>query len=338
MIVTKTISRFARNTVTLLESVRELKGMGVDVFFEDQGIHSVSGDGELMLTILASFAQEESLSASENVKWSIHKKFENGEFHGKPAYGYRLTGGVLTVMEEEAAIVREIYADYLNGMGVFLISKKLRQNGVNLSLAGIRGILSNERYIGSMLLQKKYHENHLTKKERINRGEREQFYVENSHQAIIDRETWDAVQEIIRLRADAGAFHKPKIGGKKPVYLFTGLIRCGECGAHYQHRRMHMDKPHGRCEWRCKTAIKSGNPECRNIAVPEISLLEKTAEALGLPDVKAVEALDGSILQTRLKEIIVYKNHMLKFILSDGSAYETEWAPPDGVIWRKWYL
>lgn len=130
MIITKSISRFARNTVTLLSTVRELKSMGVDVFFEEQNIHSTSGDGELMLTILASFAQEESLSASENQKWRIKKNFEEGKPWSGKLYGYRLVKGTFVIIPEEAAIVRRVFAEYLSGKGNAGIANGLNADGI----------------------------------------------------------------------------------------------------------------------------------------------------------------------------------------------------------------
>ena len=156
LIITKSISRFARNTVTVLQSVRELKALGVDIFFEEQNINSLSAEGELMLTILASYAQEESRSASENSKWRIRKDFKSGRFRGMPTLGYRVENGVLTIIPEEADLVRAIFSDYINGMGVLSIVKKYRKQGVRISINGIAGILRNEKYIGDMLLQKSF--------------------------------------------------------------------------------------------------------------------------------------------------------------------------------------
>ncbi|MBS3897690.1 MAG: recombinase family protein [Dethiobacter sp.] len=163
MIITKSISRFARNTVTLLETVRELKSLAVDVYFEEQNIHSISGDGELMLTILASYAQAESLSASENCKWRVRKRFENGELAGLNfMFGYRIAKGKIEIDPEQAAAVRMIFDDYIGGMGGGRIAKKL----IEMNVATVRGadwnservmeILRNEKYTGNALLQKKY--------------------------------------------------------------------------------------------------------------------------------------------------------------------------------------
>ena len=133
MVVTKSISRFARNTVTLLETVRELKNLGVDVYFEEQNIHSASADGELMLSILASYAQEESLSASENQKWRIKRNFESGMPWNGTMLGYRYDNGTLVIHPEEAAVVRQIFDNYIGGMGVTAIAKMLNSQGIPFS-------------------------------------------------------------------------------------------------------------------------------------------------------------------------------------------------------------
>ena len=181
-VLTKSVSRFARNTVTLLETVRELKKLGVAVYFEEQNIDSLSGDGELMLTILASFAQEESKSVSDNCKWRIRKDFSEGKPMNLPLlYGYRREKGRIVIDEREAEIVRFIFRSCLNGMGKGRITEALREQGVPCRLGGewqtetVGGILKNEKYTGDALLQKTYIENHLTKRKCFNRGELPQY-------------------------------------------------------------------------------------------------------------------------------------------------------------------
>lgn len=168
LVLTKSISRFARNTVTLLETVRELKILGVDVFFEEQNLHSNSGDGELMLTILASYAQEESRSTSENCKWRIRKQFENGEMANlRFMFGYQIVKGKVEIDPEQAAVVLMIFEDYINGMGGGQIAKKLKEMNVAKVFSGkwrgerVIEILKNEKYTGNALLQKKYVVDHL---------------------------------------------------------------------------------------------------------------------------------------------------------------------------------
>ena len=192
-VITKSVSRFARNTVTLLETVRELKRMNVSVFFEEQHIDSMNGDGELMLTILASFAQEESKSVSDNCKWRIRKDFSEGKtINLSQLFGYKQIDGEIKPDPDEASVVRWIFDSYVGGKGCSRIAEELMKKGVPCRFGGtwkesyVRAILKNEKYTGDALLQKTYRENHLTKKKRKNHGELRRFYVEERHPAISD--------------------------------------------------------------------------------------------------------------------------------------------------------
>lgn len=175
-ILCKSISRFARNTIMLLKTVRELKLLGVSVYFEEQNIDTMSGEGELMLTVLASFAQEESRSVSENCKWRIRKKFEQGIPTGLRMYGYRVKNGVFTIVPQEAEIVRHIFRMYLEGMGCERIKKALTEAGIPAPNGGLWSastillMLRNEKYAGDLLLQKYYINNHIEKKQLPNRA------------------------------------------------------------------------------------------------------------------------------------------------------------------------
>ena len=194
MVITKSISRFARNTVTLLETVRDLKALGIDVFFEEQKIHTLSADGELMLSILASYAQEESLSASENQKWRVRKNFEEGKPWNGTLLGYRYRNGVYVIEPDEAETVRRIFREFLSGKGVIAIAKSLNADGVKTRYGrawgktSIGGILRNYAYTGNLLLQKTFRENHLTKKSVVNDGQRPMYHAEGTHEAIISME------------------------------------------------------------------------------------------------------------------------------------------------------
>ena len=162
LIIAKSITRFARNTVTLLESIREMKKLGVDCYFEKENMHSISPDGELLLTLLAMYAEEEARSTSENQKWRVKKKFENGEPWVGNMLGYRLVDGELKLVPEEAEIVRRIFEMYLSGMGMSKIASELTREGIFTRFGShwprnaIRGILRNEKYTGNMILQKTY--------------------------------------------------------------------------------------------------------------------------------------------------------------------------------------
>ena len=203
LIITKSISRFARNTVVLLQTVRELKSMGVDIYFEEQNIHSMSADGELMLTILASYAQEESLSASENQKWRIKKNFEDGKPWSGQVLGYRYENGVYIVKPEEAEIVRKIFELYIQGNGVRKIKRYLEEHGIKTvtgktewSTSTIDRMLSNEKYVGEVRMQKTFTADFLTGRRAKNEGQLDSYLVENAHEPIIDRETFELVQRI----------------------------------------------------------------------------------------------------------------------------------------------
>lgn len=315
-VLTKSVSRFARNTVTLLETVRELKELGVAVYFEEQNIDSLSGDGELMLTILASFAQEESKSVSDNCKWRIRKEFSEGKPMNLPLlYGYRREKGRIVIDEREAEIVRFIFRSCLNGMGKGRITEELRKQGVPCRLGGewqtetVGGILKNEKYTGDALLQKTYIENHLTKRKCFNRGELPQYYAESTHPAIIDHEMYEKVQALIAERRE-------KTNVQKDVtarYPFTGLIVCGCCGAHY-HRRTNPT----RITWQCVTYLRRGKKHCAAKQIPEETLLLLTREALGVPEITEENIRALAEIQ------IPCPNHIL-FVFKDGHETERVW-------------
>ena len=292
MVITKSISRFARNTVTLLETVRELKELGVDVYFEEQNIHTASADGELMLTILASYAQEESLSVSENMKWRIRKNFEDGKPWSGLILGYRFEDGKYVIVPEEAEVVRRIYREYLDGLGATAIMKGLNEDGIRTRVGkpwrveGVLKILKNYNYTGNLILQKTYSENHLTKRKMINNGERPQYHAVGTHEAIIDLATWEAVQEEIHRRA---VYYAPS--KQAPAsYPFTGLIVCGTCGKHYRRKTTASG-----IIWVFTTYNTHGKKGCASKAIPESTLYELTAD-IPLGDLTAIRAENGNTL------------------------------------------
>ena len=291
MVITKSISRFARNTVTLLETVRELKTLGVDVYFEEQNIHTASADGELMLTILASYAQEESLSVSENMKWRIRRNFEDGKPWSGFVLGYRCENGQYVIVPEEAEVVRRIYREYLDGLGATAIMKGLNDDGIRTRtgkpwrIGGVLKVLKNYNYTGNLLLQKTYSENHLTKRKLVNNGEQPQYHVEGAHEAIIDLGTFEAVQEEIERRAEYYAPTK-----KAASYPFTGLIVCATCGKHYRRKTTASG-----VIWVCTTYNTHGKKACASKAIPESSLYELTAD-IPLGDLTAIRAENGNSL------------------------------------------
>ncbi|MHB1453909.1 MAG: recombinase family protein [Saccharofermentanales bacterium] len=275
LVITKSISRFARNTVTMLEVVRELKALGVDVYFEKENIHSISGDGELMLTILSSYAQEESRSVSENCKWRIRKKFSEGIPNTFKIYGYDMIKNKLYINQKEAAVIKMIFDDYLSGLGRLFISNKLNSLGIKTKKGRgwdstkIRDILKNEKYTGDLLLQKTFKSDHLGKKNRKNDGILPQVLVSRNHQAIIDRETFDRAQSESKNRKE-----RFKAGtATTQQYAFTGLITCGICGKHFQRKLNNAGTKYAKAVWICSKYNRLGKASCESKQIPESVLI-----------------------------------------------------------------
>ena len=241
LVITKSITRFARNTVTLLNAIRELKLLGIDVYFEKENMHSLSGTGELMLTLLAMYAEEEARSVSENQRWCIQKMFAEGRPNTGRMLGYRLRDGRLEIIPEEAELVREIFQMYLDGMGANKIARLLNARktpsfcGGEWNQSVVQKMLRNEKYSGDMLLQKTYIADFRSKKGIVNKGERRRYLVENSHEPIIDKATFQKVQEEIRRRREQ---RKPAPSPTPDSYPFTSLIVCGECGKDVYKRQI----------------------------------------------------------------------------------------------------
>ena len=314
LILTKSISRFARNTVTLLETVRELKLLEVGVFFEEQNIHTMSAEGELMVTILASYAQEESLSASENQKWCIKRNFETGKPWDCTILGYRAKNGVFEIVPEEAETVRQIFKWYLNGLGRQAIANKLNDLGIPTRLektwhqSTIRKMLRNEIYAGDLLLQKTFRTDHLTKQMRINHGELPMYHVQDAHEPIIDRVTFDTVQQELARRAES---IQVKPGS---ATAFTGKIRCGICGKNYRRKTTHTG-----IVWVCATYNTKGKKYCVSKQIPEETLQTVAAEVLGC------EGFDQDAFAERIAFITALPNNALEFTFADGHTEKVTW-------------
>ena len=311
-IITKSISRLARNTVTLLETVRELKALGISVYFEEQNIDTATADGELMLSILASYAQEESLSTSENMKWRIHSNFQNGLAWNPTLLGYRYDGGTYNIEPTEAETVRLIFDSYLNGMGATAIAKMLNEStavsrfGNGWGQRSIMQILQNYTYTGNLLLQKTFSEDHLSKKKRFNKGELPMYHIQDSHEAIISLEQFNAVQEEIRRRAEKHS--RPH--QNKGKYPFSGLLVCGNCGKHYVRKTTATG-----AVWICPTYSTKGKAACPSKRIPENTLVTATLEVVG-----TLDALDGKITAVRVE-----KDNTLVFCLPDGTTTVKRW-------------
>lgn len=330
MIITKSLTRFARNTVTLLETIRELKLADIDVYFEKENIHSISSDGEFMLTILASYAQEESRSVSENMRWRIRKMFQQGRPNTGNMLGYRLYDGKLCVIPEEAEIVKAIFSDYLSGMGLNAIMRKLTgtgvptKNGVIWNESTLHKILRNEKYSGDMLLQKTFRQDHLTKKKRVNCGQLPMYFVENSHEPIIDKQTFISVQQEIKRRA--AKYHINQRPNKD--HLFAKFIRCGYCGKHYHRRQLKRSQESPKPVWICQTYKIRGKDTCSSQQIPESILLQKTAEVLGTTE------LTRELLESCLSKIQIPGHNQIAYYFKDGRVVQVTWKyPPRSESW-----
>lgn len=321
VILAKSITRFARNTVTLLETVRELKGLGIDVYFEEQRLHTLSSIGELLLTALAAQAQEESRIASENQKWRIRRKYEKGEPVTGNALGYRLVDGTFWIDEEEEQTVKRIFCMYLSGMGRIAIAKKLNEEGVSTRLgkakwhpSSIYTILTNEKYRGDLQLQKTYITDYISKKQEKNHGKRPVYQVRNAHDAIVDRNEFSEVQEERNRRA-AKYYANPCTNR----YPFTGLIRCGKCSHNFRRRIMNAGTKYAKPGWECGTYLTFGKEHCDAQQIPEDILTAETRKVLG------VEELTEEILHEQIIEIVIPEKNVMIYRFRDGSEQRVEW-------------
>ena len=270
LIVTKSVSRFARNTVDSLTTIRELKERGVEVYFEKENIWTFDGKGELLITIMSSLAQEESRSISENVTWGQRKRFSDGKvtvaFSRFLGYDRGDDGG-LVVNPEQAATVRRIYREFLEGKSYHAIARGLMEDHVPAPCGGdtwygstVRSILTNEKYKGDALLQKSYVEDFLTKRQVPNDGVVPQYYVEGDHEAIIDPEAFDMVQREVERRGTGGR----RCGSN----ALSGMVVCGECGGTYGRKVWHSGSKYRKVMWRCNRKY-DGNEPCRTPSVSE---------------------------------------------------------------------
>ena len=254
LILTKSVSRFARNTVDSLTTIRKLKEHGVEVWFEKENLKTFDPKVEMLLTILASLSQEESRSISENVNWGIRKKMTDGKFSLGYSHflGYdKGADGSLVINEEEAKVIRRIYALYIKGMSPYGIAKVLTEEGIKTpggktrwSDSTVKSILRNEKYCGRALLQKTFTPDFLTKKTVRNTGQVPSYYVEHSHAPIIDPDVYDMVQRMMEGRKRG----RDRISS---VSIFSSKLRCGDCGSWYGSKTWHSTDKYKRVIWQC---------------------------------------------------------------------------------------
>lgn len=312
LIVTKSVSRFARNTVDSLTTIRTLKAHGTEVYFEKENIWTFDSKGELLLTIMSSLAQEESRSISENITWGKRKQFADGKVSlpYKQFLGYRKgANGLPEIVPEEAEIVRLIYRMFMVGKSQTYIAKYLTENGIptpggkkNWQSSTIESILTNEKYKGDARLQKKFTTDYLTKTMKVNEGEVPQYYVENSHPAIIDARAWDMVQGELRRRKEST--HRNL--SQSP---FSGRVFCGDCGEAYGPKVWHSNSQYRRVIWQCNYKFK-GEEKCTTPHLTEDALKEYTRQALSF------------LIENR--EALIEDGRLIKQALSDHTEIDAE--------------
>lgn len=284
MIITKSVTRFARNTVDSIDSLRKLKEYGVDVYFELENLHSLEAN-EMLMTILSSVAQQSSEEKSHSVKWGYQRQFENGKVYAPNLFGYKSSKGTLEIIESEAKTVREVFEMYLSGMSEISIAKELTSRGVMTKrgktkwTAGvINRMLQNEKYTGDAIMKKTYNIDFLHKKRLSNNGHKTKYHIENSHPAIISREMFKEAQ-IERTRRTVNDLitenldkhdSKSRYTGKNPL---SNRIICSDCGSFF--RRAVWRKRNGEKEpvWRCSNKLNNGKEACPHSVTLKESLL-----------------------------------------------------------------
>ena len=296
LIITKSVSRFARNTVDSLTTIRKLKEKGIEVYFEKENIWTLDAKGELMITIMSSLAQEESRSISENTTWGKRKQFADGK--GSVAFSWFLGYDKdFKINEEQAATVRLIYRLFISGLSFYAITKELESRGIKSPsgkdrwhISTVKSILTNEKYRGDALLQKQYTTDFLQKKRKTNNGEIPQYYVEEHHEAIIPPAQFDFVQAELARREQNGRY--------SGVSIFSNKIKCGCCGGWYGSKVWHSTDKYRKVIYRCNRKYGKDTPPCNtpHLSEEEIKkLFLKALNALVEAKEETIENLQGLI-------------------------------------------
>ena len=351
LIVTKSISRFARNTVDTLVAIRKLKEKGVECYFEKENIYTFDSKGELLITIMSSIAQEESRSLSQNVTWGIRKSFSDGKVRMpyKVFLGYKKgEDGRPEIVPEEAAIVRKIYYLFLNGSSIYEIVKILESEKVTTPGGGtkwhnstVRSILTNEKYKGDALLQKSFMVDFLERRTKVNEGEVPQYYVENSHDPIIPREEWDLVQAIFKERFKLGRAFQ----GAHP---FSNRFICGDCGSFYGPKVWHSNTKYRSERWQCNNRFvnRQKGIKCDTPYLTVEFIKQRFTEAfnkLGSRKDKVlkhckefIEILDNTL---EIDELIIKQNDKVEMLsdLAEALVMENASTPQDQDAYRLKY-
>lgn len=307
LIVTKSVSRFARNTVDCLQTCRMLKDIGVGVYFEKESINTLDERGELLLTILSSLAQEESRSISENVKWGIRKRFSEGsyKFNTNNFLGYRRThDGNIEIIEEEAIVVRKVFELYLGGLSFQRVANQLNElgyktiYGAEWQANSVAKVLKNEKYAGNVIFQKTYSSDYINKKHLINNGELPKYYVEDNHEAIIPQDVFILTQEEISKRSTrSGIKRRGRIdkAGRHSKYILSNFLVCEECGSNFR-RASWTNYYEKKYVYRCASRMKHGTRFCGCSPTLDEQAV-KSAVMQAISDVKGDDNLRDTLIE-----------------------------------------
>jgi site-specific DNA recombinase len=328
MVITKSVSRFARNTVDSLQNIRKLKEKNIAVFFEKEGVNTLDGTGELLITILSSQAQEESRNLSENTRWGLVRRFENGivSVNHNKFLGYtKDENGELVIVPEEAELVRRIFRLYLEGSSIVQIGKILDDEGI-ITVTGltqwcpgvIDKMLSNEKYMGDVLQQKTYTVDFLSKKRVKNNGIVPQYYIQDDHEAIVPKELYYRVQEEKTRRASlskSAVARKAKKEKSKysSKYALTDIAVCKECGQPYR-RQIWSKYGQKSAVWRCENRLKNGTKNCRNSPTLKEEALQE-----------AVMTAINSVVENRGEFVGAFRENVIQVI----GSYSTKNVPTE---------
>lgn len=328
MVITKSVSRFARNTVDCLQNIRKLKEKNIAIFFEKEGVNTLEGSGELLITILSSQAQEESRNLSENTRWGLVRRFENGimSINHNKFMGYtKDENGDLVIVPEEAEIVRRIFRLFLEGSSYVQIAKILESEGI-LTVTGkkewcpsvIDQMLQNEKYMGDALLQKTYTVDFLTKKRVKNQGIVQQYYIQDNHEAIIPKELYYRVQEEKARRASlckSAATRRAKKEQSKysSKYSLSDIMICKECGQPYR-RQVWSKNGQKSAVWRCENRLKNGTKHCKHSPTLKEDVLNE-----------AIMTAINSVVENRGEFVGAFRENVIQVI----GSYSTKNVPTE---------
>lgn len=321
-IITKSISRVSRDTLEILKIIRFLRERGINMHFENEKLDSIEADKEFEITLRGMLAQDESRNISENIQWGIQRKFEKGEIYTKYKnfMGYTCVDGEIVIVPEQAEVVRKIFDLYLQGLTLGQIKVYLEAQGIK-TVTGkeiwdtktIQRMLTNEKYKGDTMLQKTFTEDFMTGKKSRNDGQRNKYYVKDSHPAIVSTEVFDKVQEEMakRSRVISNEDGTVEISGSKynGKYILGNLLVCGDCGASYRRRT-----ERGKVVWRCATRVEKGKEACANSPTLDEECIKNVLGEMICKDA----VYDENVIRNQVDRIQIF-NKYITICCKDGS-------------------